>query len=179
MVQWECTWNEKAVKYLTTDTFPRILRPFEDRSSTNITNLVLNDSLFGFVEVDISSPDWLIEKYEALNFPPVIRREHIQEEMIGDYMKARLDDLGRKIPSKGLETIVNAWHGRKLLLFTPLLKWYLQLGLQITEVYDVIQYQPSKAFEKFIDSCVAGRIKATEEKNDLQAQSFKICMNSS
>ena len=179
IVQWECQWDEKAVKFLPTDTFPRILRPFEDRSPNHIAQLVLNNSLFGFVEVDISSPDWLIEKYGHLNFPPVIRREHIQEEMIGDYMKARLQDLGRKIPSKGLETIVNAWHGSKLLLFTPLLKWYLQLGLQITEVYDIIQYEPSKCFQNFISNCVAGRIKATEEKNDLQAQSFKICMNSS
>ena len=178
IVMWECIFDQKSVRYLQTYQFPRILRPFEDRNSTHISNLVLSDELFGFVECDISSPEWLIEKYRNLNFPPVIQRRHVTVDMIGDYMKDRLEALGRKIPPKGLETIVNGWHGKKLLLFTPLLKWYLELGLVITEVYCVLQYQPSKCFEKFINACVAGRIKATSEGNDLQAQSFKICMNS-
>ena len=179
IVQWECQWDEKAIKYLPTDTFPRILRPFETKDVSHITNLILTDQLFGFVECDLSSPDWLIKKYESLNFPPIIRREHITEDMLGSYMKARLDDLGRKIPKKGIETVVNSYHCEKTMFFTPMLKWLLELGLQMTGVHDIIQYEPSHCFSKFIDSCVSGRIKATSEKNDLQAQSFKICMNSS
>ena len=178
IIQWECQWPEKPVRYLPTYQFPRILRPFEDRKSKHISNLILNDELFGFVECDISSPEWLIEKYGHLNFPPVIQRQHVTVDMIGDFMKDRLEALGRKIPPKGLETIVNGWHGKKLLLFTPLLRWYLELGLVVSEVYCIIQYQPSKCFEKFINACVAGRIQATSDVNDLQAQSFKICMNS-
>ena len=171
--------DEKRLRYMSTYQFPRIMRPFEEKSPSHISSLVLNDQLFGFVECDLRSPDWLIEKYRHINFPVLIRRENVTLEMMGSYMRERLATLGRKVPAEGLESIVNAWHGTKLLLFTPLLKWYLSMGLEMTAVHDVIQYQPSKCFQDFIQSCVNGRIRATKEKNDLQAQSFKICMNSS
>ena len=98
--------------------------------------------------------------------------------MVGPYMEDRLAELGRKVPEHGLETVLNAWHAEKILLFTPLLKWYMQLGIELVAVHDVIQYQPNQCFKRFIDSCVQGRISATAAGKPTQAQSFKICMNS-
>ena len=154
IVQWECQFNDKNFRNVRTYQFPRIMRPFEDRSPSHITDLVTSDQLFGFVECDISSPEWLIEKYIALNFPPVIRREWVTLDMMGPYMPERLAALGRKIPATGIETVVNAWHGEKMLIFTPLLKHYIEMGLEITQVYDIMQYQPSKCFKDFIQNCV-------------------------
>ena len=102
----------------------------------------------------------------------------VQLDMMGSFMQERLAELGRKVPTDGLPTVLNAWNGEKLLLFTPLLRWYLQLGIVMTEVHDVIQYQPNRCFKTFIDSCVKGRINATAAGKPTEAQSFKICVNS-
>ena len=119
---WECAWDQKKVRYLPTYQFPRILQPFEPRNVEHISSLVSNDQLFGFVECDLSSPDWLISKYSHLNFPPIIKRHFVKLDEIGPYMVEVLAKLGRKIPESGLETVINCYHGKKLLIFTPLLK---------------------------------------------------------
>ena len=179
IVMWGCQWDQKKVRHLETPSLPRILKPFEDKSPKHISNLVQSEKLFGFVLVDLQSPDELIKKYVELNFPPIIRKDSITMEMLSPYMMDRLEQLQRKMPSKGVQTVINSWHAEKLLVFTPLLKWYLDFGIRITKVYDIIQYQPAKYFKNFIDSCVEGRIKATLAGNQTQAQSYKICMNSS
>ena len=177
VVEWECQFNLKTWRNLETPKFPRIMRTFEPRNCDHIANLVLNDQLFGFCEVSLRSPADLIERYEHLNFPPIIRREKVTQDMLGSYMQERLSHV-RKLPAEGVETVVNAYHCDKTLIFTPLLKWYLSLGLKIVECTDIIQYEKSRCFEKFISSCVKGRISATSSAEPVKAQTFKIAMNS-
>ena len=178
IVQWSCQLDFKELRDVETPVFPRILKPFETKSVDHITRLVLNESLFGFVECDLESPDSLIEKYSSLNFPPIIRRSVVSVDMLGEFMQKRLEALNRKLPKNEVETVVNSWHAEKVYLYTPLLKWYLELGLKITKVYDVVQYQRAKCFTKFISTCVQGRIDATAAGQSTAAQTFKIAMNS-
>ena len=50
--------------------------------------------------------------------------------------------------------------GEKILLATPLFKWYLEHGLEVTRAYQVIEYTPNPCFKPFGDSvsdaCRAG-----------------------
>ena len=178
IVQWACQIDLKTLRALPTEGFPRILKPFETTSVEHITRLVLNDTLFGFVECDLMSPDSLIEKYSSLNFPPIIRRSNVTTDMLGEFMQNRLKSLGRKLTNDEVVTVVNCWHAEKIYVYTPLLKWYLELGLKITKVYDVVQYQRAKCFTKFVSTCVQGRIDATAAGKSTAAQTFKIAMNS-
>lgn len=41
--------------------------------------------------------------------------------------------------------------GERLLVYVPLLEWYLDHGLEITAVYRTIDYQPRKIFTWFVD----------------------------
>ena len=46
-------------------------------------------------------------------------------------------------------TLISSFLGEKLLFTTPLLKWYIEHGLIISKIYQVIEYKPSKCFRKF------------------------------
>ena len=47
--------------------------------------------------------------------------------------------------------MVQKINGTEILLITPLLKWYLEHGLVVTKVYEVIQFKPIRCFKEFTD----------------------------
>ena len=179
IVQWSCQFNFKALRDAETPEFPRIMRTFEQRNAKHISKLVLDDTLFGFVECSLRSPPHLIEKYAHLNFPPLIVRQKVTSDMLGDFMNERMKKLGRKLPANGEEKVINAWNADRIMLFTPLLKFYLEMGIQMTEVFDIQQYSRKSCFKRFINSCVEGRTNADAANKPTAAQTFKIAMNSS
>ena len=176
---WECQINFRSLRNLQTPEFPRIMKPFETKDVHHIANLVLEGELFGFCEVTLKSPEWLIEKYRGLNFPPIIRKTTITADMVSPFMQERLTELNRDLPKAGQSTVVNAWNAEKIMLYTPMLKWLLELGVELLDVTDIVQYSRSTCFSQFINNCVTGRIEATAAGNSTAAQTFKICMNSS
>lgn len=44
-----------------------------------------------------------------------------------------------------------------MMIGTKLLKWYLEHGLVVTEVYEVIEYTPVRAFEDFMRTIANNR----------------------
>ena len=178
IVQWGCKMNFKSLRNVKTPELPRIMRPFESKDVNHISNLVQTGELFGFCEVSLRSPQWLIEKFGHLNFPPIIRKSKITSDMVSPFMQERLAQLDRDVPTKGKDTVINAWHADNIMLFTPMLKWLLDLGVEMTDVTDIVQYSQSTCFSRFINNCVRGRIEATDAKKPTAAQTFKIAMNS-
>ena len=49
------------------------------------------------------------------------------------------------------------YRGEKILLATPLLRWYLAHGLVVDHVYQIIEYEPKPCFQNFGDSVSAAR----------------------
>ena len=43
---------------------------------------------------------------------------------------------------------IGSYFGKEIVLYSPLLKWYLQEGLIITKFHCAIKYQPENAFKK-------------------------------
>ena len=39
---------------------------------------------------------------------------------------------------------------RQLLIATPLLKWYLDHGLEVTKIYQVVEFKPQRCFYQFV-----------------------------
>ena len=176
IVKWECQFVDKNYRHLETKDMPRIMKPFETRKAAHIAKLVESDELFGFIECSLESPEELIARFKALNFPPIIRRGKVTLDMVSPFMRDRLTELDRDMPQKGKVTVINAWHAEKIMLFTPMLKWLLELGVKMTEVFDIVQYTKSTCFSRFINNCVTGRIR--NHKKPTAAQTFKIAMNS-
>ena len=79
--------------------------------------------------------------------PPIFKNALIKECDIGEYMRKYLKETGLKF--KDRRNLIGSMFGIKMLFITPLLKWYLEQGLEITKVYQVVQFNPVKCFAGF------------------------------
>ena len=46
-------------------------------------------------------------------------------------------------------SLIGSMKGAKILLATPLVKFYLQNGLEITKIYQVVEFSPDPCFHSF------------------------------
>ena len=79
-------------------------------------------------------------------FPPIFKNVEFSIDDIGEHMThyARKNNLMRK-PRRAL---TSSYYGIKILLPTPLIKWYLDSGLVVTRIYRAIEYVPRASFKK-------------------------------
>ena len=54
-----------------------------------------------------------------------------------------------RIMNRPRRSLVGSFHGEQILLATPFLKWYLEHGLEVTKIYQVIEYTPVPCFKPF------------------------------
>jgi hypothetical protein len=148
---------------------PRAMIQKEKSDPDYIANLILTDQFFGFIETDLVTPPHIRAKYEHLNFPPIVRRETVTADMLSEYQLERILATNRKLPVK---TVVNAWSGKRLLMFSPYLKFLLKLGVKMVNIKMMVQYTPHRCFSTFINKCVQGRIDAKQNKT--KADTFKV-----
>ena len=77
------------------------------------------------------------------------------------------------------QKLLGVLSARKMLIYAPLLKWYLDHGLKITAVYRTINYRPQKIFSWFVDEVANNRRKGDADKDKaLLAEVFKLLGNS-
>ena len=166
---WGCQVSMYKHRDLETSFMPRALKLVEKNDNDCITKLIMDEEIFGFIQCDLSTADEIKEKFKTLNFPPIVRRQEITEDILSEYQIEMLKLSNRKLPIK---TVVNAWEGKGVLMFTPYLKFLIELGVKISKIQRFIQYTPSKCFSKFVNTCVKGRIEAGSDKTKLN--SFKV-----
>ena len=145
---WECEWREYKKLHSTNNKY---IYPTEHKfrmSETEILKHIQNGEIFGAIEVDIHVPDHLKTYFEEM--PPIFKNTTVTHNDIGEYMQTFLQEKGEKFPDR--RYLIGSMFGRKILLTTPLLKWYLSHGLVVTKVYQVIEFNPKKCFSKFADN---------------------------
>ncbi len=108
---------------------------------------ILNNNLFGFVQVDIDTPEDLKEKFSEIT--PIFNKAEIKFEDIGKYMQNYHTE--NNFPFNKGNKLIGLYLGKEILLYTPLLKWYIQQGLKITKYHCAIKYTPEKIFQQFAD----------------------------
>ena len=158
---WECEWRtykrtnavHNPYKYPTEDTYRM--------TKLEILEHIKNDKLFGAVEVDINVPDSLKSHFEEM--PPVFKNTTISQDDIGDYMRDYLAHHGKTF--KDTRYLVGSMFGTKILIITPLLKWYLAHGLTVTKIHQVIEFSPRQCFGGFVDSISNDRRAADRDPN--------------
>ena len=69
---------------------------------------------------------------------------------------AKQNELLKK-PKKYL---IRSYFGKEFLINTKKIEFYLNLGLEITRVYEFIKFYPQKCFEKLADEIVNSRREA-------------------
>ena len=75
--------------------------------------------------------------------------------------------------------LVGALSAETILLYAPLLKWYLDHGLKIRAVHRTVDYVPQKAFKRFVEKVTENRRKVHQNTElALLAEVFKLLGNS-
>ena len=126
---------------------------------------VLNDKLFGFFQVDIEVPEQLLDKFSE--FSPLFILPEVPEDQIPQHMHAYKINTGRK-KIKNNKKLLGVTKAEKILLYSPLLKWYLNRGLQVKKIHKYISYTPGTPFKWFPEEVSAARRAADNDKNKKQ-----------
>ena len=126
---------------------------------------VLNDKLFGFFEVDIEVPEQKRKRFSE--FCPLFVISEVPEEQIPRHMKDNKINTGRKM-IKNNKKLLGVTKTEKILLYSPLLKWYLNHGLQVTKIHRYISYTSGRPFKWFPEEVSSARRAADNDKNKRQ-----------
>lgn len=122
-----------------------LLNPFVKCNKETLLKAIIDGEVFGFICCDVTSPETMIQKHlrNGFLFPPVISKQVIGDDMLSPFMK----EQNNITPLKNNEASpIQTYHGSNVFLFTPLVKLYIEMGLTVSNVTEVVQYFPGKCF---------------------------------
>lgn len=126
-------------------------------TESQILNGIRSGQLFGMVEVDIEVPEqWGLEFAHNAMSPreyfaemcPIFCNTEVGFDDIGEHMQAHVWEY--HLSEKPRRLLVGGTKARQILLATPLLKWYLGHGMEVTKIYQVIEYRKMSCFQNFV-----------------------------
>ncbi|KAE8961417.1 hypothetical protein PR001_g30048, partial [Phytophthora rubi] len=137
------------------------------------------DKIFGFLECDIRTPDHLKDYFSEMT--PIFKKVLIDctdESVIGKHMfdHNQSREANRSKPARKL---IGSYFGEKILIYAPLLKWYLSHGMEITNTYSFINASSHKAFAPFMEAVSNARREGDSDKSQsMIAEMMKLIGNS-
>ena len=132
--------------------------------------------LFGYVQCDIEVPENLRSKFNK--FPPIFKNTLVSKNNIGDLMKNYAKE--ERLLSQPRKMLIASFTLQNGTLITPLLLFYLQLGLVCTKIHHFVEYIPKKHFNSFVQSAVDARRHGDENPNSsVVAETMNFLANSS
>ena len=93
---------------------------------------------------------------------PIFCTTDIPFKCIGKHMQEHVKAHNLSQSSRSL--LVGGLRAKTLLLFSPLLKWYLDHGLLVTRIYEIIEYNKQKCFSNFVELVTKARRECDEDK---------------
>ena len=141
-----------------------------------LTHRLKEKSWFGYAEVDIEIPNHLHQKFEEMC--PFFHNKVVPTKAVPKHMKKYLKATGRKLVEKN-KKLMGTLSAQRILLYAPLLLWYINHGAVIKRVYRTIDYTPAKIFPWFVEQVTEARRTGDVEKSKaLLADIFKLLGNS-
>ena len=149
---WECEWWR--LYKTTTNVKLHIGENFPYRKSLTEHQLlegIKKRYLFGYAQCDIEIPENLRASFA--NFPPIFKNTLVSKSDNGGLMKTYAEEEG--IMCQARKMLISSVIIQNGTLFTPLMLFYLQLGLVCTKIHHFVQYTPRKCFNSFVQSAVS------------------------
>ena len=124
------------------------------------------------VECDIRVPDELpsyfrrptMTPYEYFEeMCPLLCTTDVPFDIIGEYMQFHLRAF--QLSEKLRRLLVGGMWGRQILNATPLLKWYLEHGMVVTKIYQVVEFTPHRCFRNVVKEVSDGRSLGDSDPN--------------
>ena len=174
---WACEWWRL---YKTTNTVKQHIRehfPYRrSLAAEQVLEEIKKGKLFGYVQCDIEVPENFRGNFA--NFPPIFKNILVSKSDIGDLMKIYAEE--EKLLSQPRKMLIPSFTLQNGTLITPLLLFYLQLGLVCTKIHRFVEYTTKKCFNSFVQSAVDARRQGDENPNSsVVAETMKLLANSS
>ena len=174
---WECEWwslykTDAPVKSHLRANFP-YKRPL---SEDQLLQQIINGRLFGYVQCVIEVTEHLRDCFS--NFPPIFKNTVVSRDDIGNLMKKYAEKEG--IMPQPRRMLISSFILTNGTIITPLLLFYLKLGLVCRKIYRFVQYIPRKCFNSFVQSAMDARRQGDKNpKSSVVAETMKLLVNSS
>ena len=163
---WECGWKRER------DPPPR---QKWNMTQQQIIAAVVDGTLFGMIECDIHVPPELRPYFSEMQ--PIFKNANVSRDDIGPYMRQYAEE--HDIMSTPRRMLVGSYRGEKILLTTPLLRWYLAHGLVVDRVYQIVEYSPKPCFQHFGESVSTARRNGdVDPDKSIIADTMKLLGNS-
>jgi hypothetical protein len=91
-------------------------------SEDSILQAVMDEKLFGALEVDLHVPDDLKSKFSEM--PLVFKNIDVSRDDIGDHMKVYAEEKG--VMNQKRKCLIGSMYGEQIMVISPLLKWYVE-----------------------------------------------------
>ena len=115
--------------------------------------------------------------YSIRFIPPFFWTCDVPMNVIGEHMTDFCNN--NDIIFKNRKLLISGTKAKKILLATPLLKWYLNHNCHITRIYQVIEFQPKKFFTSFIETVTENRLLGDRHKDKtIIGDTYKLLSNS-
>ena len=154
------------------ESFP-FKRPLREES---LLEQIGSGKLFGYVQCAIEVPEVLKKKFA--NFPPIFKNANVGRHDIGSLMKDYAEKVGLLCQPRKM--LISSYFLENGTLITPLLLFYLHLGVVCKKIYRFVEYIPVKFFNIFVQSAVNARREGDENLNSsVVAETIRSLANSS
>ena len=128
---------------------------------TDILQGIIDGEIFGLVKCSLHVPQELIEKYSE--FPPLFKNTEIAMADIGEHMQEFCRKTKRKTCVK--RALISSMFANGTIILTPLLKKYVEMGLVVTDIEFVMEFNPKRCFKWFQDEVIHDRRMADLDPN--------------
>ncbi len=148
--KWECEWKQEKKEEEEKRTFVkgRFRKPLDfvqAMTQEEVLEAIHADELFGMVECDVHVPEALREVFAEM--PPIFKNTEVGLEDVSDSMREYA--VENQLLKQSRRTLIGSFIGDKILLITPLLKWYVDHGLKVTKIHQTLEFLPKACFKAF------------------------------
>ena len=161
---WECEWKDVRKESDVNTFFTPPSRPRWSMTQQQILAAVVDGTLFGMIECDVCVPEELLDYFSEMR--PVFKTASVTRDDIGPFMRQYAEE--HDILSKPRVMLLGSFRGVKIMLASPLLRWYLAHGLVVGRMYQIIEYEPNPCFRQFGESISTARRAGDEDPDKMK-----------
>ena len=174
---WECEWwslykTDASVKSHLQKNFP-YRHPLTEEG---LLHRNIDGRLFGYVQCNIEVPEHLRDYFS--NFRPIFENTAVSRDDFGNLTKEYAEKENNMVQPRRM--LISSFILTNGTIITPLLLFYLQLGLVCKKIHRFVQYTPRKCFGNFVQTAVDARRQGDENPNlSVVAETMRLLANSS
>lgn len=167
VIQWECDFDKQIethphLKEEVLSFYPTFYRRHKSRvTMAQILEAVRDGSLFGTVLCSLEVDPAFRQYYDE--FPPLYGKAQITFDDIGPHMQNFHKHFNLKFQKRS--NLVTCFDVQNMLVTTELLAYYMDHGVTVTHIEEIVESVPGTPFKKFVESIVKMRRDADSDSS--------------